>query len=487
MNKRTLVASLIAAGLIGSSVGYSAATLPLLRSGPAPVTLASTHVTTTHAGRPLVNAATLPDFSALVEKYGKAVVNITVTELAQGSDAPGSLQLDPDDPLYQFFQRFQFQSPRRMPVQGIGSGFIVRADGVILTNAHVVDGAREVDVKLTDRREFKAKVLGVDELSDIAVVKIAAKNLPVVKLGDPAKLKVGDWVAAIGSPFGFENTITQGIVSAKSRSLADETYVPFIQTDVAVNPGNSGGPLFDLHGEVVGINSQIYSTSGGYEGLSFAIPIDIASNVERQILQHGKVTRARLGITVQEVTQGIAEAFALSGPNGALISSVAPDSPASRAGLEPGDVIIKLNGSPVVDAIQLPVQIARMKPGSVIKLEVLRKGKAKSIEVALGELKSEKIAAAATAQSHPRLGVTVRALTPAERNETGELYGVLVESSSGPAERAGIEPGDVILAVNGQAVSNAEQLRVLVRHAGHRLALLIERNDVRRYVPVDLG
>jgi serine protease Do len=486
MTKGKLVASLIAAGLVGSSVGYSAATFPashLAAATKRPVAAA------VQRAAPAVNAAGLPDFSALVEKYGKAVVNITVTQLPQGDDAgPDFPQLDPNDPLSQFFKRFQSPSPGRMPVRGVGSGFIVRADGVILTNAHVVDGAKEVDVKLTDKREFKAKVLGVDKLSDIAVIKIAAKDLPTVKLGNPANIKEGDWVAAIGSPFGFENSITQGIVSAKSRALPDETYVPFIQTDVPINPGNSGGPLFQLNGEVIGVNSQIYSTSGGSEGLSFAIPIDIAMNVEHQILEHGKVTRGRLGVTVQAVTQDIADAFGLERPSGALISAVEPGGPAAKAGLESGDVIVKLNGAPIIDSAQLPAQIAQSKPGTAVKLEVMRKGKPQAINATLGELKNTRVASYAPgSEHHARLGVAVRPLTQEEQRQAGDTHGVVVERVTGAAAQAGIEPGDLILAVDGKPVSNAQQLRALVEHGGRHVALLVQRNDTRLYVPVELG
>jgi len=302
MKLKTITISLISAGLVGAgAIGYSARTASLGLQYPPAMAQAPVGMLATSGN----SANALPDFTALAAKYGPAVVNVTVTSEAKPAAAmPEMPQLDPDDPFYQFFKRFQAPVPRgEVPIRGVGSGFIVTSDGVVLTNAHVVDSAKDVDVKLTDKREFKARVVGVDKQSDIAVLKIDAKDLPTVKLGNPADLKVGEWVVAIGSPFGFENTVTQGIVSAKWRTLPDETYVPFIQTDVPVNPGNSGGPLFNLKGEVVGINAQIYSHSGGYEGLSFAIPIDIAANVEHQILQHGRVTRGHLGIAVQDVTQ----------------------------------------------------------------------------------------------------------------------------------------------------------------------------------------
>jgi serine protease Do len=486
MNAKSLAASLIAAGLIGSTVGYSAATLDL-SSTVRPFARQVQRSTPVVTGPGTASA--LPDFSALVEKYGDAVVNITVSAPAPaGQSVPGIPQPDPDDPFYQFFKRFQMPPPRPVPMQGEGSGFIVRSDGVILTNAHVVDGAKEVDVKLTDRREFKAKVLGVDKLSDIAVIKVDAKNLPTATLGDPSKVKVGDWVAAIGSPFGFENSVTQGIVSAKARTLPDETYVPFIQTDVAVNPGNSGGPLFDLDGSVIGINSQIYSRSGGYEGLSFAIPIDIAVNVENQILGHGKVTRGRLGVTIQDVTQALADSFGLAGPSGALISSVDPDSPAAKAGLEAGDVIVKLNGEPVTVSGRMPAEVARMKPGTVVEIQVLHKGVKKDVEVKLGELKDTQIAATEATEGHPgHLGLTVRPLTPDERSGVGESHGLLVENVAGAAARAGIQPGDVILSVNGADVRTARQLRELAAKGGKHVALLVDRDGQKLFVPVDAG
>jgi serine protease Do len=479
MKLRNLAASLIAAGLIGSTVGYSAATLPFTHTAASTANAVSAGIAS--------NATALPNFAALVAKYGLAVVNISVTEeaLAVPSEMP---QLDPDDPFYPFFKRFQIPVPRQMPVRGIGSGFIVRSDGVILTNAHVVDGAKEVDVKLTDKRELKAKVIGVDRRSDVAVLKVDAQNLPTVKLGKAADVKVGQWVVAIGSPFGFENSVTQGIVSAKFRNLPDETYVPFIQTDVPVNPGNSGGPLVDLNGDVVGINSQIYSHSGGYEGLSFAIPIDIAVNVENQLLQHGKVTRGRLGVTIQAVTQGLADSFGLDKPTGALVSTVEPGSAAASAGLRSGDVILKLNDKDVADAGQLPAEVAAMKPGTSVKLEVLHKGARRNINVTLGELKDTQVAAAdAGVRGHGRLGLAVRPLTPEERSEAGDNGGVLVEEASGAAARAGIQPGDVIVSVNGTSIKSAKQLRELVRKAGHRIALLVQRDEVKIFVPMDLG
>jgi serine protease Do len=418
------------------------------------------------------------------------VVNITVIGEPQSVAAPpGVPGLDPNDPMYQFFKRFQRPVPREaVPFRGMGSGFIVSADGVILTNAHVVDGAKEVTVKLTDKREFEAKVLGVDPQTDVAVVKIAASNLPVVKLGDPAESKVGEWVLAIGSPFGFENSATAGIISAKGRALPDENYVPFIQTDVAVNPGNSGGPLFNMKGEVIGINSQIFSRSGGYQGLSFAVPIDVARKVEEQLVATGSVTRGRIGVTIQGVNQALAESFGLRKPMGALVSSVEKGSPADRAGLEPGDVIVKFNGKEVNDSYELPAQVADMTPGTTARLEIIRKGNPKEIDINVGELRNPKVAARAEAsRPQDRLGLAVRPLQPDEQHQAGVNGGLLVEEAAGPAARAGIQPGDVILSVNGTPVTSVEQLRSAVDQAGKHVALLVQREEARIFVPIEPG
>ncbi|HTS52322.1 MAG TPA: DegQ family serine endoprotease, partial [Burkholderiales bacterium] len=469
MNSKTMVIALIAAGLIGAgAVGYSERTSSVLANAGAPMTQQ-----TVGALGPMQDsvaiAPALPDFTSIAAKYGPAVVNVSVTaETRPAAAMPQLPQMDPDDPFYQFFKRFQVPVPRgEMPMHGMGSGFIVSSDGIILTNAHVVDGAKQVDVKLTDKREFRARVMGVDKQSDVAVLKIEAKDLPTVKLGNPANLRVGDWVLAIGSPFGFENTVTQGIVSAKWRSLPDETYVPFIQTDVPVNPGNSGGPLINMQGEVVGINSQIYSHSGGYEGLSFAIPIDIAANVEQQIVEHGHVTRGRLGITIQDMTQGLADSFGLKSLEGALVSTVEAGSPAAKAGVEPGDVILKFNGQRVDNSAQLPVQVAQIKPGTTVSLELLRKGATKELNVTVGELRNTAVAQAETgAKGHGRLGLMVRPLTPEEREQAGDSAGLLVENATGPAAQAGIQPGDVIVAMNGTPLTSAKQLSELVAKAG---------------------
>jgi len=436
------------------------------------------------------STTSLPDMSSIVARNGPAVVNISVSGTRKISTSqPGLQQLDPNDPMYQFFRHFGMpQQQGDVPIRGVGSGFIVSADGLILTNAHVVDGADEVDVKLTDKREFKAKVLGVDKASDVAVLKIDAKNLPVVTNGSATDTRVGDWVLAIGSPFGFENSATAGIVSAKARSLPDGGYVPFLQTDVAVNPGNSGGPLFNMKGDVIGINSQIYSQSGGYQGLSFAIPIDVALNVEQQIVTHGKVQHGRLGIAIQEVNQSLAESFGLKKTAGALVGSVAKDSPAAKAGLQPGDVILGINGKDIDSANQLPEIVAAMPSGDIAKLQVWRKGSARQIDVKVGSFTDDKTASNdSSGADKGRLGVAVRALTPEEQSQADSKGGVVVEEVAGAAAKAGIQPGDIVLSVNGEPINSTTQLRALVAKAGKNIALLIERGDARLFVPVEIG
>ena len=388
MNRKTFDRGIIAASIVAASAAGFAyfskpswGTASAAALGQLPAAAQTTPQTSSQAVATAVpGAAVATDFSGIVEHYGPAVVNISVVGKARQTPAAAEdPDADPEDPFSQFFRRFGPPMPHGpMPrgggiMRGLGSGFIVSPDGLILTNAHVVDGASEVTVKLTDRREFKAKVLGADKQTDVAVIRIDAKNLPVVKIGNPAVSKVGEPVLAIGSPYGFENSATAGIISAKSRSLPEDTYVPFIQTDVAVNPGNSGGPLFNLKGEVIGINSQIYSQTGGYQGVSFAIPIDVATHVEDQLVKHGKVTRGRLGVSIQEVTQALADSFGLKTLKGALVSSVEKDSPAERAGLEPGDVIVNFNGRDIGQSADLPAQVASMAPGTSAKIEVIRK------------------------------------------------------------------------------------------------------------------
>src|SRR5438874_2108777 len=439
-------------------------------------------------------AAALPDFSGLVETYGPAVVNISVVQGTKTAARMPRFQMPDDEDLPQFFRNlpFQFQLPEqpqeRGPMRGVGSGFIVSADGVILTNAHVVDGADEVTVKLTDKREFTAKVLGVDKTTDIAVLRIAARDLPYVRIGDPKTTKVGEWVVAIGQPFGFENTVTAGIVSAKSRSLPGDSYVPFIQTDAAVNPGNSGGPLFNLKGEVIGVNSQIFSRSGGFQGLAFAVPIDIAMQVEDQIQHHGKVSHGKLGVTIQEVNQALAQNFGLKSPAGALVSSVQKDGPAAKAGIEPGDVITKFNGRDIIRSADLPPLVASVKPESRVTLEVWRDGKSKDLTATVGAL-DDKATLAANSKADlgkGRLGVAVRPLSADEKREADIPGGLLVEDVAGAAARAGVRPGDVIVAVNNTPVKSAEHFEELVAKSGKAVAPLVQRHDARVFIPVPL-
>jgi serine protease Do len=439
---------------------------------------------------PGVSARALPDFTSLVEKYGDAVVNVSVAR--EASETPRLPS--PESPFYDFFRRFGIpEMPcAQPPVRGQASGFIVSEDGYVLTNAHVVDQAEEVTVKLPDRREFSAKVIGVDARTDVAVLKINAAKLPTVKFGDPSALRPGDWVVAIGSPFGFENSVTAGVVSATSRALgAESSIVPFIQTDVAVNPGNSGGPLFNLNGEVVGINSQIYSATGGYQGISFAIPIDVARNVQQQLVETGHVTRGRVGITIQEVNARLASSFGLDRPRGALVASVEEDGPAADAGIRPGDVILGVNAERVETSGELPSVIAAIKPGNTASLEVWRSQKAHRMQVKVGELDEPDAQRSARHNTGagvdaPRLGVAVRPLTPEERRQAATEGTLLVEQVSGPAQIAGLQRGDIILRVNDAPVSSVAALRKATQDA-EEVALLIQRDEAQIYVPVNLG
>jgi len=432
----------------------------------------------------------LPDFTALVEQYGPAVVNISTTAKVQAQAQQPQTPGEPGDPFYEFFRRFQIPMPQGDGIRkGVGSGFIVSPDGYILTNAHVVDDASEVTVKLTDEREFKAKVIGVDRRTDVALVKIDAKDLPVVRIGEASKSKVGEWVAAIGSPFGLENTVTAGIISAKSRSLPDENYVPFIQTDVAINPGNSGGPLFNMAGEVIGINSQIYSRTGGYMGLSFAVPIEVAMKVKTDLQKYGKVTRGRLGVTIQGVSQELAESFGLKKPQGALVASVEAKSPAEKAGIKTGDIILAVDGRDIEKSIDLPRIIGESRPGTEVKLKIWRQGDTKQLSASLGEAPAEKVAKAeAPAKATPsKLGLALRPLTDEERKQIESEGGLLVEQAEGPAARAGVQAGDVILAFNNQPVKSVDQLRRLVDKSRGSVALLIQREGNKIYVPIRLS
>ena len=453
--------------------------------------ISSLQAQTAQAAPALVQAKGLPDFSPLVEQYGPAVVNISTTAKVRASAQEFQIPGEPGDPFYEFFRRFQVPPPQGDQIRrGVGSGFIISADGYIFTNAHVVDDANEVTVKLTDNREFTAKVVGTDKRTDVALVKIDAKNLPTVRIGEAAKSKVGEWVAAIGSPFGLENTVTAGIISAKSRSLPDENYVPFIQTDVAINPGNSGGPLFNMAGEVIGINSQIYSRTGGYMGLSFAVPIEVAMKVKNDLQKYGKVSRGRLGVTIQSVTQELADSFGLKKPQGALVAAVEPKSPAEKAGIKTGDIILGVEGKDIENSIELPRVIGESRPGTQVKLKIWRRGETKELSAALGEMPAEKVARADTGGSKMKpgkLGVAVRPLTDEERSQIASDGGLLVEQAEGPAARAGVQAGDVILAFNNQPVKSVDQLKRLVDRSKGAVALLIQREGNKIYVPVRLS
>jgi len=444
----------------------------------------------------------LPDFGNLVTEVSPAVVNISVVHRQTVSDAHPFAE----DPMFDLLRRFgvpvpEFpgpngQGPRNPQIsRGIGSGFIISDDGYVLTNAHVVSERgtdTEVTVRLLDRREFKAKVIGTDPRTDIAVLKIDATGLPTVQFGDPEQARVGEWVVAVGSPFGFDSTVTAGIISAKARRLPSETYVPFIQTDVAINPGNSGGPLFNLAGEVIGINAQIYSRSGGFMGISFAIPIDVALGVKDQLVEHGRVQRGRLGVLIQPVDKDLAENFGLSEPHGALVSRVEPDSAAAKAGVQPGDIITGVDGVRVAESADLPRIIGEKRPGTRIRLEVWRERANKSINAVLDEMPGED-APQSAAQPAPqaedsieKLGLSGRNIDPAEARRLGIPGGVLVEKVSGPAVKAGLRNGDIVLALNNQGVANVAELRARMDAAGKRFALLVQRGDGRIFLPVTL-
>ena len=495
MTPTRLVLALVTAGLLGGA-GATFISGSFAHAAPlSAVAVAPTVATTSPSGA--------FDFTQIAERYGASVVNISVSGMKRVADdedeAPAAQRggppgLDPNDPFFEFFRRFQgpnggFPGQRELPVRGQGSGFIVSADGLILTNAHVVRDAKDVIIKLTDRREFQAKVLGSDPKTDVAVLKIDAKNLPTVPLGSARNLKVGEWVLAIGSPFGFENSVTAGVVSAKGRSLPDDSFVPFIQTDVAVNPGNSGGPLFNTRGEVVGINSQIYSQTGGYQGLSFAIPIELATKVRDQIVATGHASHARLGVAVQEVNQTLAESFELDKPEGALVSSIDPGGPADKAGLKTGDVIRKVNGQSIVASSDLPAVIGWATPGEKITLDIWRQGKPRELTATLGDAsgKAARVAKADDGVGKGKLGLALRPLQAQEKRDAGVENGLLVENAAGPSAVAGVQPGDVLVAVNGTAVKSVDQVRELVAKSNKSVALLIQRDGNKIFVPVRVG
>jgi serine protease Do len=450
-----------------------------------------------------VYAKDLPDFTELAEKHGAEVVNISVTQVTRadvgGMPFPG---MEGDEQMQEFFKRFGIPLMPGMPGQGgspqpdyksqsLGSGFIITSDGYILTNAHVVNEADEVIVKLSDKREFKAKIIGVDRRTDVALVKIEATGLPKVIIGDPAKLKVGEWVAAIGSPFGLENTMTAGIVSAKGRALPQENFVPFIQTDVAINPGNSGGPLFNLAGEVVGINSQIYSRSGGSMGLSFSIPIDVAIEVSNQLKVSGKITRGWLGIAIQELTKELAESFGMKNSNGALVAGVEKNGPADRGGLEAGDVITKFDGKAIMASSDLPRAVGAAKPGKVAAVEILRKGSAKTLNIGVGEMPTDSVEIAQNNKAVPKaetnkIGLTLRELTATQKKKLNGKNGLLVLESVGGAAQAGIRRGDVILGLNNSESQSVEQFNKQINAVamGKTVAVLVQRGENTLYVPI---
>jgi serine protease Do len=442
--------------------------------------------------------AQLPDFTDLAEKQGPAVVNVSTSSSGRAG-RPGRLPNVPeDDPFYEFFRRFapQIPGPREFEAQSLGSGFIISSDGYVLTNAHVVEAADEITIKLNDKREFKAKVIGADRKTDIALLKIDATGLPAVRIGDPTRLRVGEWVVAIGSPFGFENTVTAGIVSAKGRSLPQENFVPFIQTDVAVNPGNSGGPLFNLRGEVVGINSQIYSRTGGFMGLSFAIPIDVAMDIQQQLRTTGKITRGRVGVGIQPVTKEMAESFALPKPAGALVNAVEPGSPAEKAGIQVSDVILRFDGKPVNSADDLVRLVGNTKPGTRAQIQVWRAKASRDLTITVGEMPDDRAAArgqrrgpgkpAPDTATLSKLGMTLTDLREEQLKELKIAGGVLVEEANGAAARAGIRRGDVILAINNQSVKSVEQFSQLIGQfeKGRSVALLVRRAGGSIYIPL---
>jgi serine protease Do len=488
-----------ATGLSAHSLLQGAAPTVTSASGDPVQTAPSQSAPSQSASPQPIPMMTAPNYRAIVSRNQAAVVGIT-TAGPMNTAGPQEFNFGgpngDDNPFSQFFRGqpfFRGQMPRPHGMQHAqGSGFLISADGLVLTNAHVVDGAKEVTVKLSDHREYKAKVLGADKSSDIAVLRIDAHNLPTVTLGDSDKLGVGDYVLAIGEPFGLEETATAGIVSAKGRSLPGDGYVPFIQTDAAVNPGNSGGPLFDATGSVVGINSQIYTNSGGYQGVSFAIPINLAVQIKDQIVKTGKVAHSRLGVEVQTLNQSLADSFKLKSPNGALVAKVVPDSAAARAGIKVGDVILKFNGAPIIDAGQLSQRVGVATPGEKASIEIWRDGKTLDLTAIIGDAAT--LASAdgsgddsSGESSQAKLGLALRPLNPEERRQAGVPGGLVVEEVQGHAAEAGIQPGDVVLSVDGTPVQTVAQLRKMVKDHDKQIALLIQRGDARLFVPVTLG
>lgn len=444
-------------------------------------------VCTTH-----VAAVELPSFADLVEEQGVKVVNIsTKTQI----DQPSNIPVPEDDPFYDFFRRFAPPEGSKRESRSLGSGFIFTNDGYILTNSHVVAAADDITVKLNDKREFPAKLIGVDKRTDVAVIKIDASDLPFVSIGDPEKLRVGDWVLAIGSPFGFESTVTAGIVSAKGRSLPQENYVPFIQTDVAINPGNSGGPLFNLAGEVVGINAQIYSRTGGFMGLSFAIPIDVAVDVANQLKTDGRVKRGRIGVVIQEVTAELAESFGLDRARGALVSRVEKGAAASKAGIATSDIILTFDGTEVETSNDLPRIVGQTRPGKKVEVEVWRNKKLKTLTLTVGEIPADTTAKsetnsskAATSNVIEQLGLAVSDIDPMRLKELELESGVQIDRVAGAGEQAGLKTGDIVLALNNDDVTSVAQFKRLMTdyESARSVALLIQRGNGSLYVPIRL-
>lgn len=450
-------------------------------------------------------AKELPDFTVLAETQGPAVVNISITQSIRTANAMPFPGMPGDEQMQEFFKRFGIpnfpgqgvpgqngQQPEYKS-QSLGSGFIISSDGYILTNAHVVSEADEVIVKLSDKREFKAKIIGADKRTDVALVKIEATGLPKVTTGDPGKLKVGEWVAAIGSPFGLENTMTAGIVSAKGRALPQENFVPFIQTDVAINPGNSGGPLFNLAGEVVGINSQIYSRSGGSMGLSFAIPIDVALDISNQLKATGKITRGWLGVVIQELSKELAESFGMKNTNGALVAAVEKNGPADKGGLEAGDVITKFDGKVIMTSSDLPRAVGAAKPGKVAIVEILRKGSEKSLKIYVGEMPTDttEVAQANQPTAKPelnRIGLILKELTAQQKKKLNGKNGLLVIDAQGAVAQAGVRRGDLVLGLNNTEVQSLDQFNKHLASfsAGKTVALLVLRGESTLYVPIKI-
>src|SRR5438477_3950342 len=454
----------------------------------------------------LAQTQVLPDFTRLVEEQGSAVVNISTTQAVRRTSALPQIPGMEDDEIQEFFRRF---IPRQQPgvpgpgpgprseSRSLGSGFILSADGYIMTNAHVLEGADEINVRFTDKREFKAKVIGADKRTDVALIKIEASGLPAVRFGDPGKLKVGEWVVAIGAPFGFENTVTAGIVSAKGRSLPQENFVPFIQTDVAINPGNSGGPLFNMRGEVVGINSQIYSRTGGFMGLSFAIPADVALDVQKQLKEKGRVARGKIGVVIQEVTRDLATSFGLDKPRGALVNSVEKGSPADKAGIEPTDIILSFDAKAVDASSDLPRIVGSTRPGSNSTVEVWRKGATKKLTLTVGELQEDRVASAdkprpqkAPEAQANRLGIVVAELSAEQKKELKVQNGLVVTDVRPDARASDVRKGDVLLTLvhKGQhnELKSVEQFNKLLAGLDKNavITLQVKRGETMAFVTI---